>query len=109
MPDTGEGVLDSTASETQDRDFLNEEDPNLSGDEKLAPGESGDRTKLEEPPVESKESEESEEAKEEEKPKEEKPFPYDRPTMQQLREEFPDLFKKFPSMRDIYYREQEFS
>lgn len=36
-------------------------------------------------------------------------IPFDRPTVKELREAFPDIFKKFPSLRDSYFREIEFT
>ena len=106
MPDPGEGVLDSTSNTSQDLALLEQEDENLSQPEKLATPLTPEEVK--EPSEEKEEKEEKLEEKEPEEKKEDRP-PFDRPTMQQMRDAFPDLFKKFPSLRDIYYREQEFS
>src|SRR5258708_40226989 len=35
--------------------------------------------------------------------------PFDRPSIKQLEEAFPGLMKKFPSLRDMYFREAEYS
>lgn len=35
--------------------------------------------------------------------------PFDRPSFKQITEVFPDFFKKFPAMRDVYFRESEYS
>lgn len=40
---------------------------------------------------------------------EKKDFPYERPTVKQIEKEFPEFFKKFPSMKDVYFREKEFT
>lgn len=113
MPDVETGVIDSTVDDKQDLDLLNEET-----DQRTGPVQPPVKSPEEKPEEEPKEPKEPKEDEEEEKPPEEdeedketkdKPPVHDRPTMQQLRTEFPDLFKKFPSLRDIYYREQEFT
>lgn len=108
MPDIEEGVLDSTTDSTQDVALLEQEEQEVSSRPDW------EESRKEEPKEEPKEEDQQrtdEGHKEEEQASDQDKVspPYDRPTMQQLREEFPDLFKKFPSMRDIYYREQEFS
>lgn len=104
MPDTADAVTGSTTSEAEDLALLNAEEP--AEESKEPEKESADE-------IEIKESDEPEkvEAKEEEEEEPEKTtqFPYDRPSMQDIKKEFPDIFKKFPSLRDVYYREQEFS
>lgn len=35
--------------------------------------------------------------------------PFDRPSIKDLNAVFPDLFKKFPSLKDMYFREAEFT
>jgi len=113
MADSNEGVMDSTADTSADLALLNTE--NDSTDEKIVPEKSGLKPEdRDTPPKEDEEEEpkEGEEEKDEEEEEEKKLAakpPYDRPTMQELREAFPDLFKKFPSMRDVFYREQEFT
>jgi hypothetical protein len=52
--------------------------------------------------------EEIEEEEEEPKPDESKPI-YNKPTIAQLKEAFPDILKKFPALKDVYYREQAYS
>ena len=51
------------------------------------------------------ETEEEEEKEEEEEPEE---TYHPRPSITELKTAFPDLFKKFPVMKDIIFREQEF-
>ena len=118
MPDVDSGVTDSTASTSQDMDLLNsEETVETPQDQRTIPVKPPvkEPEKKEHPEPDEEEGEEptppspEEDKEEEEEPTEAKPPVHDRPTMQQLRETFPDLFKKFPAMRDIYYREQEFS
>lgn len=73
---------------------------------------------VEEVVEETEESEETSEDKVEEKvdeTEEEAPEstkdlpPHERPTIAQLKTAYPDIFKKFPSLRDVYFREREFS
>lgn len=114
MPDIEEGVLDSTSSESQDVALLEQEDQISSSPEPFIPEVKEGEEKEEKEPSERSEDEDKEKEKlDEEKEKDERAKlaspPYDRPSMQQLREAFPELFKKFPSLRDIYYREQEFT
>ena len=35
--------------------------------------------------------------------------PFDRPSVKSIQEAYPDFFKKFPAMRDMYFREAEYS
>lgn len=35
--------------------------------------------------------------------------PFDRPSLKNINEVYPDFFKKFPAMRDMYFREAEYS
>lgn len=115
MPDSETGVVDSTANDSSDLAYINEEseivDERKSGPTPPAPTRVPEKKEEEEPDERKDEEEEKpkEVAEEEDKETEERPPVYDRPSMQQLREAFPDLFKKFPSLRDIYYREQEFT
>ncbi len=61
-------------------------------------------------PEEQDEVEEVEEIEEiEEKPPTETTHPFDRPSIKQLEEAFPGLLKKFPSLRDMYFRESEYT
>lgn len=54
-------------------------------------------------------SEEEEESKDEEEKKDEEVTYYDRPSIKQIKEKYPDFFKSFPQLRDMYFRESEFS
>lgn len=113
MADTETGVMDSTANDSQDLAFINEglDDEEVKPSESKEEGSDEDVIKgeEEEPEKEEKEDEKDEKDEEQEDKSAERPPVHDRPSMQQLREAFPDLFKKFPSLRDIYYREQEFT
>ena len=78
-----------------------------------------DESTLEIAEVEEEETEEEEtpdeesveESDEEEKIPEEVTagHPFDRPSLKNINEAYPDFFKKFPSMRDMYFREAEYS
>jgi len=59
-----------------------------------------------EPEIEAEVTDELEES--EEKPDDSK-FPYDRPTVTDVNKSFPDFFKKFPAMKDVLFREKEFT
>jgi hypothetical protein len=60
--------------------------------------------------VQDENEEEEEQESEEELPEPAKDLhPFERPSIKQITEQFPDLFKKFPSLRDMYFREAEFS
>lgn len=53
--------------------------------------------------------EESDEKDAEEDKVKEEILPHERPTISQIKKEFPELFKKFPALRDVYFREKEYS
>lgn len=97
VAELSEGEIEETQSET-------EEQPPLDEPEVEVP---------EEQDVEELEVEEEEEAEieseEEEQPESLDLHPFDRPTIKQLNEIYPDLFKKFPSLREMYFREAEYS
>jgi len=66
------------------------------------------------PEVEEKEEEVVEETEEEREEREAsaKPrelLPHERPTLTDIKEAFPDLFKKFPVLRDVLFREKAFN
>jgi hypothetical protein len=56
---------------------------------------------------EKEEESKKEEVKEEEPPKVD--TLYERPSFDAIKAKYPDLFKDFPSLRDMYFREQEFN
>lgn len=58
---------------------------------------------------EPEEDDEDDKDKIEAKDDEDKPFPYERPSIQEIKKEFPDFFKKFPIFRDVVFREIEFT
>ena len=90
LPD---GVDGSSTSTTADVDELNDE--------------SQDSIETDDEPEPEPEPEQPEEPEIEEEIKEEHPF--DRPSLKTINEAYPDFFKKFPSMRDMYFREAEYS
>jgi uncharacterized membrane-anchored protein YjiN (DUF445 family) len=55
------------------------------------------------------ETEESEEEVEEEKAPDFNDHPFTRPSLKAIEEKFPGFFKSFPSLRDMYFREAEYS
>lgn len=57
----------------------------------------------EEPEEESEEAEEESEEEEQEVPK------YQRPIFKEIKEKYPNFFKDFPDMREVYFREGKFS
>lgn len=68
-----------------------------------------DATASEEETEETEEEEEEGKEKKEAKEDEDKPFPYERPSIQEIKKEFPEFFKKFPIFRDVVFREIEFT
>ena len=75
-------------------------------------------TDVEEPEIKESETEEDEvtevtevekdEDKEKSEEKLDEPFPYERPSIQEIKKEFPDFFKKFPIFRDVVFQETEY-
>ena len=72
-----------------------------------------DETTVEEAPeeVEYEEEEPEESEPEAEEPEQEQfaDHPFERPSLRTINEAYPDFFKKFPAMRDMYFREAEYS
>lgn len=99
MPE--DGVSGSTTSTSKDLAELNDETPVAVAEEEPES----------EPEDEQSESEESEESDVKEEPEEKAAdlHPFERPSMKAINEAYPDFFKKFPSMRDMYFREAEYS
>ena len=101
---------DSTSSIGTDVRELSEGEVEAPG--KVNPPEREEEQILEdEPEVERPEEiEEEEEIEEgEEIPEVKDLHPFERPSIKQITEEFPELFKKFPSLKDMYFRESEYS
>lgn len=94
-------VEDSTTSIGQDVADLESEDEIETDHE---PEETETETEIEA-------EEEQEEQEDEQEPEaiEVTTYPFERPSIKQLNEAYPDLFKKFPSLRDMYFRETEYS
>lgn len=97
---------DSTTSIGADLEEINA-DPEETELTVSHPDESADEESDDEEPEESEESEEVEE--EEETPEIKDLHPFERPSIKQINESFPELFKKFPSLKDMYFREGEYS
>lgn len=99
-------VEGSTTSISDDVNFLNAEEPIVEqepSEEEVA--------EVEEPEEDQEEplTEEQEEEQEEEKPEIKDIHPFDRPSLKQIEEKYPGFFKQFPAMRDVYFREAEYS
>ena len=117
MPDIEAGVEGSTTDESADLALLNTEESEVEDSEETKEGEERKDERVSKPRGKEEKSERDDEDEEPEEGDDDKEGadedktrpPFDRPTMQELKKEFPDIFKKFPSLRDMYYREQEFS
>src|SRR5690349_5181558 len=88
---------------TEDVKDQAEEKPELE-DKKVAPIIEDEPESDDEP---SAEPESTDEVKDE-PTKEDEPL-HERPTFAQIKAKYPDILKDFPSLRSIYYREQQFS
>lgn len=96
MPD--DGVSGATTSTSKDLAELNDE---------------SSQPEVEEPEEEEPVDLDLGEPEETEEEVEEQPavelHPFERPSLKSINEAYPDFFKKFPSMRDMYFREAEYS
>lgn len=97
MPDEQDGL----GTITDDVALLEE------GEEEVKPSGDEELEEDEESPDKTEEDDEEEEVKTE--PKDEEVSYYDRPTIKQIKEKYPDFFKTFPQLRDMYFRESQFS
>ena len=99
-----DGVDGSSTSTSQDVADLSEEtqDPVIVPD-------SEELVDDEEEALEDEGEEVIEEEEEEETEDVSSMHPFDRPSLKAINEAYPDFFKKFPSMRDMYFREAEYS
>jgi hypothetical protein len=111
ITDTGIGVEHSSA---EDAAFLAEGDKVEDKVKRLIKGE--DEKEVKEPEEEPEKEEEAkeeleevEEEKEEEEPDETKDQIKTRPAFKAITAEYPDFFKKFPDMREMYFREQAYT
>src|ERR1017187_1853317 len=71
-----------------------------------------DEPEVEEPEIEETDEEKEAKEKDEDKVKkidEDKPFPYERPSIGEIKAKFPDFFKEFPIFRDVVFREIEYT
>ena len=93
-----DGVDGSSTSTTQDLAELNDETTDQAND-----------PEIEFEPEESDEGDEEESELTEPEEEEAEPVaelhPFERPSLKMIQEQYPDFFKKFPSMRDMYFRE----
>jgi len=80
------------------------EEPEVQSDAELL--NSDEEVVVEEPKTEEPEEKEPEEEK---KSDEDKPFPYERHSIQEIKAKYPEFFKDFPIFRDVVFREQEFT
>ena len=96
---------EATTSLGADLAELSAEEPEEETPVEETPSEGADET------VEAPDEEESEEEPSEDKEPEpvETFHPFTRPSIKQINEAYPDLFKKFPSLREMYFREAEYS
>jgi hypothetical protein len=91
----------STTSTTDDVNLLSE------GEEEVV--ETSEEVEPEEVEAPEEAEPEGAEADEEEEAPASTLHPFERPSIKQINEAFPDLFKKFPSLRDMYFREAAYS
>ncbi len=128
MPPQGEGTEITGSEVSQDLDILNDEIDD-SGDheeseeheetddrspsnreEHEEEDEEADKEEEEEEEKEEEEEDKSEEKEEEEEQEEEEiPPVHARPTLKQIQEKYPNLFKDFPDLRHAFFREREYS
>jgi len=87
-------------------DVLDAVEPEVDDDSSVIESESEVETETEEEKPEK--PEEEEEAKDKDKD-EDKPFPYERPSIGEIKEKYPNFFKDFPVFRDVVFREIEFT
>jgi hypothetical protein len=87
------------------------EDVNLLDEESLETPEEENEEESEESELEIKDKvEEDEEEKQEEDEEEKKPdIPFDRPSIKEIKTQYPDFFEKFPALKDSLFREVEFT
>lgn len=106
MPD-----LDNETTLAEDVALLSSDDQEPQSDDEPEQTLESDETL---PSEEQQTQEESEEKLEEQEEEEKEVLPetsltYDRPTIRQITTAYPDFFKKFPSLKDVYFREAEFT
>lgn len=97
MPDDVEMITDEFIDDVTD-DEPEVDDTDLFADDT---NESEDDT-VEDP-------DEAKEEDEEEKKASETAHPFDRPSLAQIKAAYPDIFQKFPQLKDMYFREKEYT
>lgn len=102
-------IQDNSISE--DAALLGEDSVDNTSTREISQDESDNESESEEeesqPDDDSEEEEEEESEEDEEKPRD--LAPHERPSIKDVTTKFPELFKTFPSLRDMYFREKEFS
>jgi len=106
-PGTGEGSDDGTEGTEADGDATDDtEGSEETFDEAPAEEEAEDDT---EPEEEGEKSEDEEETEKEEESEEDKEVFQGRPTLTDVKAKYPKIFKEFPELREVLFREQKFS
>jgi hypothetical protein len=99
---TLEDGLEEEHLETEEED---EDDEDSSGKSKIHKVVKEDDGEDEEDKEDKEDDEDSDEDDEEDKTE----IPFNRPSLKEIKAEFPDLFKKFPELRESFFRELEFT
>ena len=97
---------DSTTSITADEAELSEE---LEVESSKETEEIGAETEIKDEGESEEETEKPEEEEQEEVPADINAHPFNRPSLKSIEEKFPGFFKQFPALRDMYFREAEYS
>ena len=97
---------DSTTSITADEAELSEE---LEVESSKGTEEIGAETEIKDEGESEEETEKPEEEEQEEVPADINAHPFNRPSLKSIEEKFPGFFKQFPALRDMYFREAEYS
>lgn len=106
-PDTEEKVDDTTpASGKESKTVVEDDEDSKEGPEKKGADEEEDITEDKEL---DEDEDKSDELKEEEDEEEPVKVAYDRPTIKEIKQKFPEFFKEFPSIRDAIFREAEYT
>ena len=96
----------AVVDEIVDDSKLLEDELDNEPDEKL---DETEKDKPDESESEEEDKDEDDEDKETKKVDEDKPFPYERPSIAEIKEKYPTFFKDFPIFRDVVFRETEFT
>lgn len=103
-------VIEDNASDLSQDFALLEAEPEVelkdASEDKTKPPKSEVKEVIDEPEIEEVDEEKAPEKEEE---VEEELLPHQRPTMEQIKKVYPDLFKKFPALQASFNRERQFS